>query len=125
MYATCIKLSTLLEKVEQFIKEVTSHDVELNTGVVMFGVSDMIEPPLTKFVFVIMAVYRLCISTAWLDQHPPTFQIWLDRLLSVYQLELAPFERKGREGRRNGQAMWLVLGSWLAKKSCGTDHEEE
>lgn len=56
-------------------------------------------------IFVAMAVFRLCVSSAWLDINAPVFQQWRSRLLATCSLEVAIYTRKGHGKRKKGMVI--------------------
>lgn len=60
-----------------------------------------------------MAVFRLCIASAWLDQNPPAFLQWRARMLATCTLEVAILKSKGYDKRKKGMKIWEPLMQWI------------
>ncbi|KAJ1162263.1 hypothetical protein NDU88_002731 [Pleurodeles waltl] len=82
MFYACPMLRVFLCEIEVFLKKITGCNVQLSVMLVLLGVMDStegIEPPLYKirqFLFVAMAIFRLCTATDWIKKEPPTLEGW-------------------------------------------------
>lgn len=113
IFATCPHLQPVLSAVVSFMSNSLGVSISANPAWVILGVSgDYEQHPKFYFVFVAMAVLRLCIATLWLDKEPPTFRQWLAKLLSIYNLEKRVYARKGRKGRILGECIWEPMAKW-------------
>ncbi|KAJ1206095.1 hypothetical protein NDU88_001505 [Pleurodeles waltl] len=119
MFYACPMLRVFLCEIEVFLKKITGCNVQLSVMLVLLGVMDStegIEPPLYKirrFLFVTMAIFRLCIATDWIKKEPPTFEGWRSRLLAIYNIELSLYKLKGYTKKHRGERIWAPLTKWL------------
>ncbi|KAJ1206836.1 hypothetical protein NDU88_002233 [Pleurodeles waltl] len=80
MFFACPMLRGILNEIEVFLKKITGCNVQVTVMLVVLGVNDSsesMEPALYKirrFLFLTMAIYRLCIATDWIKKEPPTFE---------------------------------------------------
>ncbi|KAJ1133125.1 hypothetical protein NDU88_011422 [Pleurodeles waltl] len=124
MFYVCPMLRVLLCEIEVFLKKITGCNVQLSAMLVLLGVMDStegIEPPLYKirrFLFVAMAIFRLCIATDWIKKEPPTFEGWRSRLLAIYNIELSLYKLKGHKKRHRGEQIWAPLTKWLESQDA-------
>lgn len=112
IFSTCPQLYSLRTAVERFMEENLGIRVSLSSAWIILGVGDTEDQLVCFFLFMAMAVLRLCIARAWLHRSPPTFQQWLATLLSVYNLEKGIYAVKGRKGRALGIRIWEPIRKW-------------
>ncbi|KAJ1081021.1 hypothetical protein NDU88_001208 [Pleurodeles waltl] len=119
MFFVCPMLQGILNEIEVFLKKITLCNIRVTVMLVVLGVVDSpesMEPALYKirrFLFLSMAIYRLCIATDWLKKEPPTFESWRSRLLTIYNTELSLYKLKGHKKRHRGERMWAPMTRWL------------
>lgn len=110
MFARCPGLDTWLGEIENFLRIALKINVNLTTQLVLLGICDNdILADNHPFLFIAMAVARICIAAAWLDPQAPGFQQGLGRLLATYNLEKGVYGKKGLKARRRGEKIWNPL----------------
>lgn len=113
MFATCNKLEPLIRDIKGFLKEKLHLQVELDAPAILLGISTLTEKQGGAMLIIAVAVYRLCIASAWLDPIPPSFQQWVAQLLAIFNLEKAIYRRRGRKAKSKGFEIWKPVADWV------------
>ncbi|KAJ1161638.1 hypothetical protein NDU88_002122 [Pleurodeles waltl] len=77
------------------------------------GEIELASEKIRLFLYVAMAIFRLCITTDWIKEEPSTFEVWRSRLLAIYNIELSLYKLKGHKKRHRGERIWAPLTKWL------------
>lgn len=117
MFATCNTLTVVIGQIEEFLRSKLKLEKVIAPALILLGIQENGRIKERGGVTSIaMTIFRLCISSAWLDPNPPSFQQWLARLLPAYNLQKCINARKGRRAKTKGVKIWKALATWVEQK---------
>lgn len=114
LFYDCDKLTLLKKGLSGFWEELFGYSVELSLTLMILGYDGSLDLSVEEeyCLFLGTAVYRILLAARWKDTEPPTFHMWLARLLGIYNQERAIYVSRGRQARIRGQKVWAFIADW-------------